>query len=145
MVDRAWLRHRDRKWTIGPDGAAPERANYSDVLLIDRVRAAIERLNPALAAETRAEVLNRLVQAETPLLVAENRRLHRDMVEGVFVDVRRPDGSIGGEQVRLIDFDDPDANDWLAVNHIHGDREQGAAPARCGDLRQWICPSASSN
>ena len=38
------------------------------------------------------------------------------MIEGVPVDVRRADGSIGGEQVRLIDFDDPDANDWLAVN-----------------------------
>jgi type I restriction enzyme, R subunit len=38
------------------------------------------------------------------------------MIEGVPVDVRRADGSIGGELVRLIDFDDPDANDWLAVN-----------------------------
>ena len=103
---------------IGPDGAAPERANYGDVLLLDRVRAAIARLNPALAAETRAEVLNKLVQAETPLLVTENRRLHRYMIEGVPVEVRRPDGSIGGEQVRLIDFDDPDANDWLAVNQF---------------------------
>jgi type I restriction enzyme R subunit len=101
---------------IGPDGIAPERANYSDVLLLDRVRSAIARLNPTLAAETRAEVLNKLFQAETPLLVTENRRLHRYMIEGVPVEVRRPDGTIGGEQVRLIDFDDPDANDWLAVN-----------------------------
>jgi type I restriction enzyme, R subunit len=49
-------------------------------------------------------------------LVEENRRLHRYMVEGVPVEVHRPDGSIGGEQARLIDFNDPDANDWLAVN-----------------------------
>src|ERR1700719_1559647 len=38
------------------------------------------------------------------------------MIDGVPVDVRRADGSIGGKLVRLIDFDDPDANDWLAVN-----------------------------
>ena len=38
------------------------------------------------------------------------------MIEGVPVEVRRADGSISGEQARLIDFDDPDANDWLAVN-----------------------------
>jgi type I restriction enzyme R subunit len=101
---------------IGPDGDAPERVNYGEVLLLDRVRAAIARLNPALAAETREEVLNKVVQAETPLLVSENRRLHRYMVEGVPVEVRRPDGSIGGEQARLVDFDDPEANDWLAVN-----------------------------
>lgn len=56
---------------IGPDGSTPERANYSDVLLIDRLRAAIERLNPALTAETRAEVTDKLVQADTPLLVTE--------------------------------------------------------------------------
>jgi type I restriction enzyme R subunit len=101
---------------IGPDGDVPERASYGDVLLVKRVGDAIAKLNPTLATETRAEVLNKLVQAETPSLVTENRRLHRYMTEGVPVDVRRPDGSIGGEQVQLIDFDDPDANDWLAVN-----------------------------
>ena len=101
---------------IGPDGGAPERASYGDVLLVKRVRDAITKLNPTLATETRAEVLNKLVQSETPTLVTENRRLHRYIIEGVPVEVRRPDGSIGGEQVRLIDFDDPDANDWLAVN-----------------------------
>ena len=40
------------------------------------------------------------------------------MVEGVPVEVRRADGTISGEQARLIDFDDPDANDWLAVNQF---------------------------
>jgi type I restriction enzyme, R subunit len=101
---------------IGPDGGATERASYGDVLLIARVHAAIAKLNPALSGETRAEVFAKLMQAETPSLVPENRRLHRYMIEGVPIDVRRPDGSIGGEQARLIDFDDPDANDWLAVN-----------------------------
>ena len=86
------------------------------MLLVERLRAAIAKLNPTLNAETRAEVLAKLTQTETPSLVEENRRLHRYMIEGVPVEVRRADGSISGEQVRLIDFDDPDANDWLAVN-----------------------------
>jgi len=38
------------------------------------------------------------------------------LVEGVPVEVPRADGSIGGEQARLIDFKNPNANDWLAVN-----------------------------
>src|SRR4051812_49408291 len=101
---------------IGPDGDKPERANYADVLLIERLRAAIAKLNPTINAETRAEVLAKLTQTVTPSLVEENRRLHRYMIEGVPVEVRRTDGSISGEQVRLIDFNDPDANDWLAVN-----------------------------
>ena len=101
---------------IGPDGDASERASYGDVLLIERVRAAVAKLNPSLKAETRADAVNQVLQTQTPSLVAENRRLHRFIVEGVPVQVRRDDGTITGDQVRLIDFDDPDANDWLAVN-----------------------------
>jgi type I restriction enzyme R subunit len=101
---------------IGPDGDKPERASYGDVLLVERLRAAIAKLNPTLKAETRAEVLAKITQTLTPSMVEENRRLHRYLVEGVPVELRRADGSIGGEQARLIDFDDPDANDWLAVN-----------------------------
>jgi type I restriction enzyme R subunit len=101
---------------IGPDGGKPERASYGDVLLVGRLRAAIAKLNRTLNAETRAEVLAKLTQTATPSLVEENRLLHRYIIEGVPVEVRRSDGSISGEQARLIDFDDPDANDWLTVN-----------------------------
>src|SRR5258707_852063 len=101
---------------IGPDASKPERTSYGDVLLLKRLRAAIAKLNPTISAETRAEVLAKLTQTVTPSLVEENRRLHRYMIEGVPIEIRRTDGSIGGEQARLIDFDNPDANDWLAVN-----------------------------
>ena len=97
------------------------------MLLIERVRAAIAKLNPTLVAETRAEVLAKVLQTETPSLVEENRRLHRYLIEGVPVEVRRADGTIGGEQVRLIDFDDPDANDWLAVNQYTSSRTRRTA------------------
>ncbi len=103
---------------IGPDGAKAERASYGDVVLLGRLRTAIARLNPDLPEDARAAVLARLLQAETPSLIHENRRLHRYLVEGVPVEVRRPDGTIGGEQARLLDFDDPDTNDWLAVNQV---------------------------
>ncbi len=103
---------------IGPDGSEPERENYGDVLLIGRLRAAIQRLNPALSTETRAAVLAKLTHTETPSLAAENRRLHRYVVEGVPVEVKRRDGTISGEQARLVDFDDIEANDWLAVNQF---------------------------
>jgi type I restriction enzyme, R subunit len=100
---------------IGPDGDKPERERYGDVLLVERLRTTIAKLNPTLNSETRAEVLAKLMQTATPSLVDENRRLHRYMIEGVPVEVCRADGSISGEQARLIDFDDG-RNDWLAVN-----------------------------
>ena len=104
--------------TIGPDGSAPERANYGDVILVDRLQAAIARLNPHLDADTREEVFRKVTQAETPSLVEENRRLHRYLIEGVPVEITRADGSIGGDTARLIDFENLAANDWLAVNQF---------------------------
>jgi len=103
---------------IGPEGAAPERVSYGDVVLRGRLTDAIARLNPTLPDEARVAVLAKVLQAETPTLIDENRRLHRYLVEGVPIDVRRADGSIGGEQARLLDFDEPAANDWLAANQI---------------------------
>ena len=101
---------------ISPDGPTPERISYDQVLLTPRLHEALKRLNPHLPAETLEEVLRKVRQTETPLLIEENRRLHRYLIEGVPVEVAREDGSIGGDVARLIDFDDVDANDWLAVN-----------------------------
>ena len=103
---------------VGPDGSNPERTSYGDVILADRLKAAIARLNPHLKADTREDVFRKLLQSETPSLTEENRRLHRYLVEGVPVEVTRADGTIGGDNARLIDFDNLDANDWLAVNQF---------------------------
>ena len=51
-------------------------------------------------------------------LVERNRAVHRMLVEGVTVEYRRKDGAIAGTQVRVIDFDTPASNDWLAVNQF---------------------------
>jgi type I restriction enzyme R subunit len=101
---------------ISPDGSAPERVSYDQVLLTVRLREALGRLNPHLPAETLEEVLRKVQQTETPSLIQENRRLHRYLIEGVPVEVTREDGSIGGDVARLIDFRNVDDNDWLAVN-----------------------------
>ncbi|MCY4318651.1 MAG: type I restriction endonuclease subunit R, partial [Alphaproteobacteria bacterium] len=103
---------------IGPEGPAPERCSYDEVLLTGRLRDALTRLNPHLSAETLEEVLRKVRQTETPSLVEENRRLHRYLVEGVPIEVAREDGSMGGDAARLVDFDDIEANDWLAVNQF---------------------------
>ena len=101
---------------ISPEGPTPERISYDQVLLTVRLREALERLNPHLPAETLEEVLRKVQQTEAPSLIEENRRLHRYLVEGVPVELAREDGSISGDVARLVDFDDVDANDWLAVN-----------------------------
>jgi type I restriction enzyme, R subunit len=118
----AWLRELGYSVAggleIGPDSHKAERASYGDVLLNGRLKQAIARLNPALPDEARTDAYRRIIQLESPSLVAENRRLHKAMVEGVDVEYFGEDGVIRGEQARLIDFNDPEANDWLAVNQF---------------------------
>jgi type I restriction enzyme, R subunit len=103
---------------IGPDGKAPEREAYADVVLTKRLVGAIERLNPAIPAEARGDALRKVLATEMPSLVEENRRLHRLLVEGVDVEFYGDDGTIRGDKVRLIDFDDLAANDWLATGQF---------------------------
>ena len=103
---------------IGPDGSNPERASYGDTLLMPRLRAAVDRLNPGLPSEAQEDAIRKVIQTEFPALLEENRRLHRLITEGVGVEYYAEDGTLRGDQAHLIDFENPDANDWLAVNQF---------------------------
>lgn len=116
LADLGYARATDA--VLGPDGAAPEREAYSDILLLPRLQAAIDRLNPHIPSDARHDALKKVIAAETPSLIEENRRLHKALVEGIAVEFHADDGSIRGDRVHLLDFADPHANDWLAVNQF---------------------------
>jgi type I restriction enzyme R subunit len=62
--------------------------------------------------------LRKVLRVGTPSLTQTNRAFHRMLRDGVPVEYPRPDGSIAGDHVRLVDFSDVRANDWLAVNQF---------------------------
>jgi len=101
---------------IAPGELFAERADYSQVILEDRLQQAIARLNPELPAEALEEAFRKLTRPEGPTLEARNRAFHRALVDGITVEYRTPGGDIRGAQARLVDFEFPDNNDWLAVN-----------------------------
>ena len=103
---------------ISPDGDARERAAYDSTILIDRFKSAFHTINPHLSSDACDYALRKLQQTDFPSLVEENRRLHQLMVDGVDVDITRDDGSIGTDKAKLIDFDNPSNNDWVAVNQF---------------------------
>jgi type I restriction enzyme, R subunit len=103
---------------IAPGEPAAERETWAEVVLKTRLHDALARLNPRLSAEALHDALGRVLRSEQPDLVAENRAFHLALMNGVPVEVRTDDGTIRGETVRLIDFDEPDNNDWLAVNQF---------------------------
>ncbi|MDR7606353.1 MAG: type I restriction endonuclease subunit R [Armatimonadota bacterium] len=103
---------------IAPGMPAAERADYSQVVLSQRLRDALVRLNPDLLPEALEDAFRRLTHPEGATLEARNRAFHRMLVDGVTVEYRRPDSRIAGAQVRVLDFEEPENNDWLAVNQF---------------------------
>lgn len=104
--------------TIGPDGPQPERPSHDVVILHQRLADAVNRLNPGIPAEARQDAVQRVMQTELPNLLEENRRIHRLLTDGVDIEYQDTDGTLATRTVRLIDFDRPADNDWLAVNQF---------------------------
>ena len=103
---------------LAPGEPAAERDSFGEVVLVGRLREAIRRLNPAIPEEAREEALRKVLRVGTPSLTQTNRAFHRMLRDGVPVEYPRPDGSIAGDHVRLVDFEDVKRNDWLAVNQF---------------------------
>ena len=102
---------------IEPEGAKSERKSFSDVVLIDRLRATIARINPKTPAEAREEAIRKLLRVEHPGLIESNRRFHRFLTDGIPVEYQEP-GRLVHDQVWLVDVANLEQNDWLAVNQF---------------------------
>ena len=103
---------------IAPGEAAAERTSFADVILVGRLQDAIQRLNPQIPQDAQDEALRKVVRLDTASLIGNNRAFHKMLRDGVEVEYSRPDGSIAGDRVRLVDFARPSANDWFAVNQF---------------------------
>ncbi|MDI9432224.1 MAG: type I restriction endonuclease subunit R [Planctomycetota bacterium] len=103
---------------IAPGEPMAERDSYGQVVLEGRLRQALARLNPEVPADALDEAFRKLTRPDSPSLVGNNHALHRMLVEGIAVEMQRPDGSRGHEPVWALDFADPENNDFLAVNQF---------------------------
>lgn len=103
---------------LEPDGRAPERGSHADVILKKRLWDAVSRLNPGLTTDNVDAAVAQVLREDKPSLAEENRRLHGLLTDGLSLEVKRDDGTLGGTIVRLLDFDRPADNDWLAVRQM---------------------------
>src|SRR3989338_5944532 len=97
---------------IAQDGTNPERQSYADVLLFDRLKDAVDRLNPKAPREAKEEAVRQILRSKSPDLVLNNRRFHKRLGDGVDVEYRLPagrqekvDSRIVNDKIRLFDFD----------------------------------------
>lgn len=103
---------------IAPDGETPERKEYSDIVLVERLRKAVARINPHIPTDAQEEAIKKVVNTaySSPALVTTNSAFHKMLVSGVEVEYKRADGSIAGDRVLLIDDKNLDNNEWVAIN-----------------------------
>ncbi|MFA5856685.1 MAG: type I restriction endonuclease subunit R [Candidatus Pacearchaeota archaeon] len=99
-----------------PEGNG-ERKKYSEIVLIDRLRDALERINPKVPKEAIEEAVKKVLRSQTQNLVSDNQQFHNLLVNGVDVEYRK-DGRIKGDKVWLFDFENVKKNEFLAVNQF---------------------------
>jgi len=110
-------------YRLGPDiaqgGSLEERSSYGDVILRGRFRDALGRLNPGLPPGILDDAERKVLLPGEPTLLSNNRIFHRMLAEGLELDgLNRKTGRIQGYRLVLVDFDNPENNDWLVVNQF---------------------------
>ncbi|MCD8455722.1 type I restriction endonuclease subunit R [Xylella taiwanensis] len=102
---------------IGPDSSAPERTDYRQVILRERLLAALARINTHIPATALEDAVHALHTISEPQMVMRNRSVHRLLLNGMPVEC-----VVGDEKktdwVQFIDFQHPSNNDFLAVNQF---------------------------
>ena len=100
---------------IAPDGHSPERDSFEEVLLINRMKTAVRKINPAIPVDAHSEAIKEIQRIASPGLLANNETFHRLLTEGIPV-IKRVQGDDRGNRVWLIDFKNPQNNEFLVVN-----------------------------
>ena len=102
---------------IAPDGNRPERQSFEDVLLLEYLQKAVNRINPTIPQDSREYAIKQIQRLNSPELIANNEAFHRMLTEGIKVSYQK-DGNERGDLVWLIDFKNPENNDFLVVNQF---------------------------
>lgn len=111
---------------IAPGEPDSERVSFSECILEGRLRDAVARINLGATADMVDTVVGEILAIGEQSAIEENRRIHLILTHGIGVEYRDDDGILRTRLMRVIDFENPDENDWLAANqftiHEHKNR-----------------------
>ena len=104
----------------GPDIAEGNRKerDYTEVVLHQRLKTAIDKFNPNIPEEAREEAFKKALRTVTVSLADNNEHFHRMLTEGVDVKFSIGEGKTKTDKVWLIDFENPKNNEFLAINQF---------------------------
>ena len=89
-----------------PDGEFPERDNYRQIILIERLKTRLQIINPSIPASAIEDAIHQLLAPNLPTIIQSNRQFHRWLRDGVNVQYQQNDETVG-DQVFLVDFSNP--------------------------------------
>jgi len=103
---------------ISPNGNEPERSSFSDIVLIERLKNNVKKINSAkIPDKCIDEAISQLLGFTSPKLIKSNKDFHKKIVNGISVEYEH-DGDQVGDRVKIIDFDNPDNNDFFISNQF---------------------------
>ena len=105
-------------YEVAPGERDQIRNSFEEYLLESRLEDAIFRLNKTLPRDAHEAAQKILTNPGHTTLIQNNKTVHEMLSGGITVEYRRKDGSVGGDQVRLIDFENPENNEFLVVNQF---------------------------
>ncbi len=117
----AILKELDYTIVYGPDiseGAANEERKYNEVVLVQRLRSSLEKINKHIPREAIDEAIKKVIRTDSQNQIINNQHFHKFVTDGVPVQYKRKDGSIKDDSVQLFDFSNIKNNEFLAVNQF---------------------------
>ncbi|MGD9676997.1 MAG: type I restriction endonuclease subunit R [Vulcanibacillus sp.] len=103
---------------IAPDGEYPEREDYGDVILSERLKEALTRINPKMPSEAIEDALRQITIPQSPSLIMNNKTFHRMITDGIDVQVKQQYGGYRTEKVYVFDFEKPLNNEYMVANQF---------------------------
>jgi type I restriction enzyme R subunit len=95
------------------------RETKSDVVLIPKLKEAIDKLNPGLPEEAKQHAINELLNDRSRLsLVKANQEIYKLIKNGIKVNFLNKKGEYEDKTVRVIDFEDPKNNDFFLASQF---------------------------
>lgn len=103
---------------IAPDGEYPEREDYGDVILAERLRGSLARINPDLPNEAIEDAFRQVMIPQSPSPIMNNKAFHKMITDGIDVAVKQPDGGYRTEKAYAFDFARPLNNEFMVANQF---------------------------
>ncbi len=102
---------------IAPNGKHPERSRFDEVILKQRLTAAVNRINPNIPDSGRQQAISDITRIQSPDTLANNEQFHRLLTVGINISYHH-DNQERGDLVWLIDFEQPENNEFVVANQF---------------------------